>query len=220
MSTSTAQVWHHVREVRLDVADRVEGFDEEQAATQSLCEGWRVRDVVGHLVHLAEATQLSVTGDLVRHGPTPDRMLSWKARELGEQPLPELAARLRAAADGHFRVVGLPPQTVLGEVVVHREDALRPLAVATGVEADEVVPVLDLYRRIGRVAFARTPRGVRLVATDATWQSGDGPEVEGRAIDLLLVLAGRPGALDELTGPGVAELRRRWQLGPVVDPPG
>ncbi len=131
-----------------------------------------MRDVIGHLVHLAEATQLSVTGDLVRHGPTPDRMLSWKARELGKQPLPELAARLRAAADGHFRVVGLPPQTVLGEVVVHREDALRPLAVATGVDADEVVPVLDLYRRIGRVAFAAdaaygcdssrpTPRGSR-----------------------------------------------------------
>ena len=36
MSTSTPEVWHHVREVRLDVADQVEGFDEEQAATPSL----------------------------------------------------------------------------------------------------------------------------------------------------------------------------------------
>ena len=85
-----------------------------------------------------------------------------------------------------------------------------PLAVATGVEADEVVPVLDLYRRIGRVAFAWTPRGVRLVATDTTWQSGDGPEVEGRAIDLPLLLAGRPSAVD------AAHRARRRRAAPPV----
>ncbi len=122
MSTDNAEVWHHVREVRLDLADRVEGLDPEQAATPSLCEGWRVRDVVGHLVHLAEATQLSMARDVVRNGPSPQRALGRVAVRLGDLPLDELASRLRRAADGRFRVVGLPPATVLGEVVVHRED--------------------------------------------------------------------------------------------------
>jgi hypothetical protein len=72
VSTSADEVWHHVREIRLDLADRVERFDEEQASTASRCEDWRVRGMVGHLVHLAEASQLSMAGDVARNGgPVP-----------------------------------------------------------------------------------------------------------------------------------------------------
>ena len=134
MSTDTAEVWHHVREVRVDLADRVEGFDPEQAATPSLCEGWRVRDVVGHLVHLAEATQLSIARDVARNGPSPQR-------------------------------------------------------------------------------------GVTLAATDVTWQTGSGPAVEGPALELLLLLAGRRAPLRDLRGPGLGRVGGGPAPGPVVDPP-
>jgi hypothetical protein len=51
--------------------------------------------------------------------------------------------------------------------------------------------------------------GLRFTATDVTWTHGDGPEVQGPGEAILLALAGRPVALDELTGDGLASLRGR-----------
>jgi hypothetical protein len=46
--------------------------------------------------------------------------------------------------------------------------------------------------------------GVRLVSTDTDWSLGDGAELRGADIDLLLVAAGRPAGLPALNGPGAA----------------
>ncbi len=54
----------------------------------------------------------------------------------------------------------------------------------------------------------RRIRGLRLIATDLDWSTGDGPAVEGPAESLLMVLAGRP-ITDELTGSGQATLAAR-----------
>jgi hypothetical protein len=67
--------------------------------------------------------------------------------------------------------------------------------------------VLDAYWRIGRFAFHAAPqRGRHLVATDLDWSRGRGPEVKGRAMDLLLLLANRRQVLGRLEGPGLAGL--------------
>jgi hypothetical protein len=47
---------------------------------------------------------------------------------------------------------------------------------------------------------------VRLTATDADLSIGDGPEVTGTALSLLLALSRRRVALDDLDGPGVDAL--------------
>ncbi len=51
--------------------------------------------------------------------------------------------------------------------------------------------------------------GLRLVATDAGLGLGEGAEVRGPAVSLLLVASGRTVALDDLTGPGAAILAAR-----------
>jgi hypothetical protein len=48
-----------------------------------------------------------------------------------------------------------------------------------------------------------------LRATDAGWNHGDGPAVEGPILDLLLAMTGRTAALDSLSGEGVSTLRSR-----------
>lgn len=50
---------------------------------------------------------------------------------------------------------------------------------------------------------------LRLTATDLDWATGDGAEVLGPGEALLMAMAGRPHALDDLDGPGMATLRRR-----------
>lgn len=52
-------------------------------------------------------------------------------------------------------------------------------------------------------------RGLALSAVDADFETGSGPEVTGRLLDLVMAMAGRPEALASLTGGGVSELRRR-----------
>jgi hypothetical protein len=47
---------------------------------------------------------------------------------------------------------------------------------------------------------------VRLTAADADVSIGDGPQVSGSAISLLLAISGRRVALDDLDGPGVTVL--------------
>jgi hypothetical protein len=47
---------------------------------------------------------------------------------------------------------------------------------------------------------------VRLTATDLDLSIGDGPDIKGPALALLLAITGRGVALNELHGPGVAIL--------------
>jgi hypothetical protein len=56
---------------------------------------------------------------------------------------------------------------------------------------------------------ARRTRGARLVATDLDWNHGDGLEVAGPAEALLMAMAARPDAFNQLTGPGKELLAQR-----------
>jgi hypothetical protein len=56
---------------------------------------------------------------------------------------------------------------------------------------------------------AKRARGVRLIATDLDWVHGDGPEVTGPGEALIMAMAARPDALNQLTGPGKAFLAQR-----------
>jgi hypothetical protein len=46
------------------------------------------------------------------------------------------------------------------------------------------------------------------VATDVAWSVGNGPEIRGPVVALLLLLTGRRAGLDEVTGDGADALRQ------------
>jgi chitodextrinase len=96
---------------------------------------------------------------------------------------------------------------VLGEVIVHGADALEPLGQSLAVEPSDAAPVLDAYRKVGRLVFHGGPRSkVRLAATDSDWTAGTGPEVRGTTVDLVQLLANRKQVIPRLEGPGVSSL--------------
>jgi uncharacterized protein (TIGR03083 family) len=211
MSAATTNIWESIRSNRLALADQMETLSDARANCPSWCEGWRVRDVLGHLVHLAESTRTSMLLDGLRSG-TPNRTLNRAAHRLGERSVPELCERLRRSADGRFRVPGVPLAVGLGEVVVHGNDALRPIGSTFGVSPDDSGAVLDAYRRIARLRVPGQPLRlafrskdgprIRLVASDREWSWGRGPEVHGKAVDLVLLLAGRRQVIPHLAGEG------------------
>lgn len=207
MDTASVDIQGEVRRLRLEIADAMAALSPDQWDMPSWCTGWRVRDVLGHLVQTAEATQLSMFSQIIRNGVRPDRALERLATAVGAHPVPELVERLRRAADGRFHVVGLPSELGLGDLLVHTADALRPAGIVPDPPLADVLVVLDTYQKWGRRLFHAVPhRRVRLEATDADWRRGTGPEVRGKAIDLLLLVANRRQVVDRLQGPGVAQL--------------
>lgn len=199
-------VRQEVGRLRRRFADHVESLDEAAWDAPSWCEGWRVRDVLAHLVRNAEMTLRSLTLDLLRGGFRPDRSVSKAALRLGDVPVPELAHRLRTAPGG-VRLPGSPEAMGLVDLLVHSADAFRPVGLETEAPASDVGPALDALWKTGRVVVHAVPQaGRRLVATDIDWSRGEGPEVRGRGIDLLLFVANRRQVLPFLEGPGVAGL--------------
>ena len=91
---------------------------------------------------------------------------------------------------------------------MHGEDIRRPLGIARSYPQEAVVRSLRLQVRTpasfggARELVART----RLTASDAGLSIGEGPEVCGPALSLLLAVSRRRVALDDLGGPGLSAL--------------
>jgi hypothetical protein len=133
--------------------------------------------------------------------------MSNAAKQLGDVSVPQLADRLRTAAKGGFRPLGFPEAMGLGDVLVHSADAFRPLGIDVDAPPADAVPVLEAYWRRGRMLVHAEPhQGRRLVATDLDWTKGSGPEVRGKAMDLVLLVANRRQVLSCLAGPGLSGL--------------
>jgi len=177
----------------------------------SLCEGWRVRDVVGHILYGNELRLWTLPFRLARYGFSSDR--SGKAysiaRAEGRAP-----GELLRAFDGRDPWAGtcrvFPPRLTLLDRLVHHQDIRRPLGRPRPVPEARLLAALDGTPRLGSVFGAkRRTRGLRLTATDVAWTWGDGPVVEGPGEALLLAMLGRPDPLDELTGDGHATFAAR-----------
>ncbi len=195
---------------RRRVADLLDGLDEAQWATPSLCEDWTVRDVAAHMTAGWSFPRLRFTRLMVRHRGF-DGANAEAARILARRPTDEIVADLRTNADNPFSppIVGIVAQ--LADVITHGQDIARPLGIVHRVEPENVRPALDLSvgRAAGLVSPTKHRAGLRFETDDQAWSHGEGPVVRGDSVSVLLALLGRRGAADSLEGSGVDELRRR-----------
>lgn len=200
-----------IADERRRMADLVESLSPEQLRTRSLCDAWSVKEVVGHLVAAVAASSKSALVMLVRSGFNIHKANARLATRMAARPVGELAAVLRAHAENPFRppIVGYPGQ--LTDLQVHGQDIRRPLGLPHDLRPDRLRVSLDFLvggRAVGFVP-ARRPAGLRFEATDLDWAWGSGPLVGGTAEAVMLALTGRRAAFADLSGDGVAELRRR-----------
>jgi uncharacterized protein (TIGR03083 family) len=202
-------LWAMNQEQRRDLAEMLGGLTDEQWAAGTLCSGWSVRDMAAHLVAVARMTPGRFVRELVGAGfrinVLADRDI---ARRAGLAPK-DLVAELRETADRTSGPPG-PPQTPLSEAVVHSMDITRPLGITREIPPQTLITVLNFYRNTQLMIGAKKRiAGLRLSATDLEWQHGDGPEVSGPADSMLLAMAGRRAALDDLSGEGLESLTVR-----------
>ncbi|PUA81236.1 maleylpyruvate isomerase family mycothiol-dependent enzyme [Nocardioides currus] len=200
--------WSLVHAERAALVEDLAGLDETQWGRQSLCGEWTVREVAAHLVNNARTTRLGIVREMVRARFDFDRQnANGVARELGDSPA-ETLDRLRKVV-GRTDTPPAPLDSRLVEEVVHGEDIRRPLGITHSYAPEAVTRSLAYQARTSVAMGGGRQRiaGVRLVATDADVAIGDGPEVSGPALSLLLATSGRTVALDDLAGPGLATLR-------------
>lgn len=199
-----------IREQRHRLIETLEPLTDEQWNTPSLCDGWRVRDVVGHLVSILEIPTGRFVFNAVRARDF-DRYADRVAREVGARPTAELLSSYRAVADREFSLPVVGPIAPLADVYVHTRDIERPLGRAVNLEAEGLMAVLEYAcggRARGFVPGKRTA-GLRFVASDLDWERGTGHLVRGPAEAVMMAVVGRASALADLSGDGVAILGAR-----------
>jgi uncharacterized protein (TIGR03083 family) len=202
-----SDIWPAVHAERAALIHDLETVDDARWALPSLCDGWTVHDVVAHLVDVAATTRLGFVLDMARARFDFDRQNARGIRRARAASPALTLARLREVAS----LTSTPPAplvTRLVEEVLHGEDVRRPLGITHAYPQLAVVESLHYLARTTTSFGGAKERiaGVRLTATDVDLSLGDGPEVRGTGLALLVVASGRRVALDDLEGPGVATL--------------
>jgi len=205
----TSEIWTNIHAERSALADTWEGLSPDQWSTASWCGGWSVHVTAGHVLAAAEQTIPNFYKEFVQAGFRFNVFADRAARRLAEVPPEDLVRRLRQRTT----TTNHPPAPVvvmLGEIVVHGEDIRRPLGIKHGIAEEALVAVADNYTGTNLlIGSKRRIAGLRLVASDAGWTHGDGPEVNGPLASLILAMSGRTEALGDLDGPGLDVLTSR-----------
>ncbi|MFW0788033.1 maleylpyruvate isomerase family mycothiol-dependent enzyme [Gordonia sp. CPCC 205333] len=197
MKTSTEEMWRVVAAERSRLVADLAAVGSDAWRTPSLCPGWTVHDVLAHLVDSAKTTRISFVSRLIaaRFDFDVDNERGIR-RERRDDPAQTLDALREVISLTHTPPAA--PATRLVEAFVHGEDIRRPLGIAANCPPDAVVQALA-YQVKTKVAMGGGRErvvGRKLIATDADFECGDGEEMRGSAIDLLVWVSGRRNADD------------------------
>ena len=197
------------RDEREDFATFLATLSPQQWEAPTLCVGWRVRDVVAHVISYDELSAAGLVGRFAKGRFLPDRVNAVGLAEYGMRSPEELLGLL----EDHLEPRGLPAAfrgvIALVDGVIHHQDIRRPLGMPRDIPPQRLLPTLRWALASPVIRGFWRVRGVRLIATDVDWSTGAGPEVRGRAEALLMTIAGRRGVVGELSGPGRQKLAYR-----------
>lgn len=212
MADDTTLMWDEVA----DIGGLLHELGDADFDTPSLCDGWRVRDVLGHMA-LGHTTPMpAMIGRIARYGFNVTKASRVESTGMFEG---QSADEIRRFWDDVM--VGRHPRKGIAKLIpdragfldhlVHNQDMRRPTGHRRSIPEERLRRALELVRSEGTPLFSpkRNVAGLRLVATDVDVQAGDGPILEGPAEAIVLAASGRAAALADLTGEGVDVIRGR-----------
>jgi uncharacterized protein (TIGR03083 family) len=204
--TSTMQMACEERE---GFADFLDGLSQEQWEQPSLCELWRVRDVVAHVIRYEELSRWQLVRRFAKGGLVPPRVNAIGVAEYAGRSPRQLSELMRTCIPPRGLTSAFGGMVALVDGMIHQQDIRRPLGIGRVIPPQRLQRVLDIALRSPATRGGRKARGVRLIATDLDWAYGDGLGVAGPGEAILTAMAGRPDALNQLSGPGKAVLAQR-----------
>lgn len=185
---------------RRQLADTLAALPEARWDEPTLCEGWRVREVIAHIAMEYRYSAPRFLWHFALAGfdfhRVNDRRAAVDAAQLSSA---ELTASIRDNVDHPWKPPGGGYVGALTHETMHALDVVVPLGIAWDLPEATLRPVLDDWSiDRGKKFFGVDLSGVRLCADDLEWTLGEGEPLSGRGADLLLVIGGRklpPGHL-------------------------
>lgn len=210
MKQSAAETWSAVHLERIALFDDLKSLTPDQWTLPSLCPGWDVHDVLAHLIDSAKTTRLGFICRLIAARFDFDKD---NAVGVSKERRTDPAETLQAFGEV-ISLTSTPPAdlaTRLVEAYVHGEDIRRVLGIQGNYPTKHVLTALAYQLRTSTKMGGGKERaaGWKLVATDAEFEFGEGPEIRGNAISLLMAVSGRPIAAEELAGAGAEAFYKR-----------
>ena len=194
---------------RTEMSEVLAGLRPEQWDAPTLCEGWRVREVVAHTTLPFRTPMWRVVLDLVRARGDVNRMSDRRARrDAAEIPAERLLDQLRQNVAHPWTPPGGGVAGALSHDVIHGLDITVALGLGRVVPPERLSLLLAGMRPRNVAFFGTDLSGVRLEATDLDWAYGAGEPLRGRAQDLLMVICGRRLPAGHLEGPAAARFTR------------
>jgi uncharacterized protein (TIGR03083 family) len=201
-----------VADERRQIARLLEGLDDAQLTTPSLCAGWDVKTVVAHVVSTVMDGTPAFLRLALRRGSLA-RAIDELARRGAQLPAAEIAASLYRCADRPISPPLFGPVDPLADVLVHSGDIRIPLGLPFQPEPQLAALAMDFLTGpwpLGFVPLGRL-RGISLRANDLSRSWGGGVEIRGPVSALMLAVTGRTALLHLLDGPGLPRLCGRVQ---------
>ncbi|WP_112239463.1 maleylpyruvate isomerase family mycothiol-dependent enzyme [Kribbella monticola] len=187
---------------RADLAVLLEELPAADWDRPTLCEGWRVRELVAHIVMPYRMSTASFLLGMVKARGRFDRLADRYARSEAAALSPgELIEILRQNLENPWKPPGGGDQGALSHDVIHGLDLTVALGIDRQVPAERMRLVLDGTSPRQLKYFGVDLTGIQLRATDLDWTYGAGEPLTGTAQHLLLVLCGRLLPPGHLTGP-------------------
>lgn len=201
--------WAAIDDQRRAIVRMLEDVPEQDWRQPSLCGGWTVRQVAAHLA-LQNTTwpQMPRTAlGVIRHGGLNGAIHAMACRH-AELPAEVIIGEIRDRIGVWRPLPAVTFRETAIDYLVHGQDIAIPLGRTLPMPLDLAVLAADRVWSSPRMFHARRKlAGYCLVAEDTPWAAGQGQTIYGPIRALLLLLTGRPAALPQLSGPGVAGMR-------------
>lgn len=194
---------------RASLAEYLVTLTPEEWRAATWCDKWNVQELVAHLTAAGNITAPHFLAGFIKAGFSFDRTVDRDLRNYNGGTPADVLGRFTSIINSNRKPPG-PAYVALGEVMVHGEDIRRALGAKGDHPAEHLVTLAELYKKT-RAPLGAKKRlvGLRLVATDVDWSTGEGPDVKGPCMSLILAMVGRTGALADCDGSGIEALRAR-----------
>ncbi len=181
---------------------------EERWDTGTVCDPWSVKHLVAHLTALSNQTLPNFAKRMVVSGFDFQKVVDGDLQKY-LKPRAEMLAKFESSIRNPTTPKMLD-KIALGEFMVHGEDIRRALGDRGEHPSGHITAIGKMYAETKKPLNGRArTMGLSLRATDGDFTWGDGPQVAGPGIDLMLAVTGRAEAIHQCEGEGLETLRSR-----------